>query len=340
MHRVRIRSGLRNGYAMARHQQTMSVHAIRRAGHQRDAVLAFDHTQPRGVRRQNHLDAVDLIAERLAHHLDVEEVARAHLVQSCEHRRLHQTAMAGEHRMRARAAHGKAGAVQMPSTRSEHRFGCAVVDRQFYRDLRDADRAHHTVAGVEQRLVFAVLLRQRILAGGVGPAGSVRERILRLAEHALFGCGETTVVGPSLGQRTFGSGTRPSCDPAFGQIRGPRGDLRRMPLQYIGKAGDRERGQHQHRDECVQHVQLPAEPLSAREFRGDVQRLGKRRLAPCLLFAHARSSNGWNGRPLGRNGLAMDAVPMRKSRTGKSIRKSIGKSTLPEAATASSSHVL
>ena len=134
----------------------MGVHPVRRAGHQRHPVLAGHNLQLRGVIRFDHRNAIHLVAERTAHHFDVEVVADAHLIQAREHHCLDQPTVAGDHRMRAPPAHRQAAAIQMSGSGCERRLRRAMVDRQAYGDLRNADGSHHAAAGIEQALIFLI----------------------------------------------------------------------------------------------------------------------------------------------------------------------------------------
>ena len=135
----------------------MGVHPVRRAGHQRHPVLAGHNLQLRGVIRFDHRNAIHLVAERTAHHFDVEVVADVHLIQAREHHRLDQPTVAGDHRMRAPPAHRQAAAIQMSGSGCERRLRRAMVDRQTYGNLRNADGAHHAAARIEQTLIFRIL---------------------------------------------------------------------------------------------------------------------------------------------------------------------------------------
>ena len=80
-----------------------------------------------------------------------------HLIQAREHHRLDQPTVAGDHRMRAPPAHRQAAAIQMSGSGCERRLRRAMVDRQTYGNLRNADGAHHAAARIEQTLIFRIL---------------------------------------------------------------------------------------------------------------------------------------------------------------------------------------
>ena len=151
------RNHSRNRRTHRRNQQSVSVHTVRRAGHQRHPVLTGHDLQLRSVIRFDHRNAIHLITERTTHHFDVEVVADTHLIQAREHHRLNQPTVAGDHRMRAPPAHWQAAAIQVARAGSERRLRRAMVDRQTYGDLRNADGAHHATAGIEQTLIFRIL---------------------------------------------------------------------------------------------------------------------------------------------------------------------------------------
>ena len=98
---------IRNACTHTRYQQTVRVHAVGRAGHERHAVLAGGHAQLGIVVGLDHVYAVDLVAQFFAHHLDVERVAHLQLIQAREQERAWHAAVAGKHGVRARAAHGQ-----------------------------------------------------------------------------------------------------------------------------------------------------------------------------------------------------------------------------------------
>ena len=77
--RMRVARRLLQGRDVARNrgphagdQQPVRIHAIRRAGHQRDAILARHDFELRGVVRFDDGDAVDPVSQRFAHHVDIE----------------------------------------------------------------------------------------------------------------------------------------------------------------------------------------------------------------------------------------------------------------------------
>ena len=98
---------IRNLRTHARYEQAVRVHAVGRAGHERHAVLAGGHAQLGIVVGRNHVYAVDLVTQFLAHHLDVKRVANLQLIQAREQERAWHAAVAGKHGVRARAAHGQ-----------------------------------------------------------------------------------------------------------------------------------------------------------------------------------------------------------------------------------------
>ena len=145
-----------NRRAHRRNQQSMRINAVRGARHQRHPVFAGNDLQLRRIVRFDHRNAIHLVAERAAHHFDVEVVAYAHFIQSGEHHRVHKPAMPGDYGMSVLAAHRQTTAIQMPRTGRECRLRRAMVDRQFHRNFRNADSAHHTAAGIQQALIFRI----------------------------------------------------------------------------------------------------------------------------------------------------------------------------------------
>ena len=67
-------------HAMAAHQQPLRVHAVRRAGDERDEVLARLDAEFLRLVGFDHADSIDLVGERAVEHGDVEVVAFPHLV--------------------------------------------------------------------------------------------------------------------------------------------------------------------------------------------------------------------------------------------------------------------
>ena len=216
----------------AGNEQSVRVHAIRGAGHQRDPVLALHDFQPRGVVGFNDLDPVDPVAQRLAHHVDVEVIADLHLIESGEHHGFHQASMPGDHRVGRLAADRQARPVQVPRARGQRRLRGAVVDRQVHRDLRDTNRSHHAAAGIQQRLVFLVLRGCGVLAGGARAARFGGERVVRLAQDRLARRGEPLVVGVGGGQRFLGLRVWPARHTFRRGRRGVRQPHVRLVLQH------------------------------------------------------------------------------------------------------------
>ena len=77
----------------------MRIDTIRRTGHEGYAILAFGDAQFAGIVGLDHGNAVDLVAECLAHDLDVEGITLLHLIKASEQQRVRQTAMAGDYRV-------------------------------------------------------------------------------------------------------------------------------------------------------------------------------------------------------------------------------------------------
>ena len=191
----------------------MRVHAIRGARHQRDPILPVDHAQLRRVIRFDDADVVHLVGQGLAHDLQVDEIALHHLVEPREHGRPDQSAMAGDDGVRARPAHGKAGAVQMPDAHGELVFPRTVVDRQIDVYLRDLDRSHDPVAGIQKTLVFGVLGCLGVgLAGSLAAAVGDVEWIDRLAQDRLTAGRQLGVVFRGGTQLVARLGEGPSVD--------------------------------------------------------------------------------------------------------------------------------
>ena len=71
----------------------MRIDTIRRTGHEGYAILAF------GIVGLDHGNAIDLVAECLAHDIDVEGITLLHLIKASEQQRVRQTAMAGDYRV-------------------------------------------------------------------------------------------------------------------------------------------------------------------------------------------------------------------------------------------------
>ena len=191
----------------------MRVHPVRRACHQGDAVLAPDDPESRHVGRFDHADAVDLVAQGLAHHLDVEGIALLELVEPGEHQCLDQAPVPGDDRVRALASDGQATAVQVARPELERGFGRAVVDGQVDPDPRDVDRPHDAPASVKHGEVS--------LVGDGTPR--LRERVLGLAENVLSMRGEVAVVRARLLQFVLRPRIRPARDRFLQTIR--RGGL-------------------------------------------------------------------------------------------------------------------
>ena len=174
----------------------MRVHAVGRADHERHAVLAGGHAQLGIVVGRNHVYAVDLVTQLLAHHLDVKRVANLQLVQTREQERARHAAVAGKHGVRVRATHGKRRSIQVAGARGEYLGGGAVVHGQVHVDLRNAHRAHKARSRVKKPLVGGVLRGDGILrARGGGGAGGATERVHNLADDVLTAGGQLLVVG-------------------------------------------------------------------------------------------------------------------------------------------------
>ena len=94
-------------------QQAVRVDAIRGAGNQGDVVLARDLVQAIGLCRQHDLDLVHNVLETVAGDLDVEGIAFLGGVEVVEHRGVRQASVAGDDGVRALAADGKVGAIQV-----------------------------------------------------------------------------------------------------------------------------------------------------------------------------------------------------------------------------------
>lgn len=85
-------------------EQPVRVHAIWRARHQGDAILACDDSEFRHIGRFDHADTVDPVSEGFPHHCDTENVARLQFVETGEHQCFDQTPVTGDDRMRIGAA--------------------------------------------------------------------------------------------------------------------------------------------------------------------------------------------------------------------------------------------
>ena len=83
----------------------------------------------------------------------------------------------------------------MSRAHGERIFAGAVVYGQVDVDFRNADGAHHALAGVEQTLIFLIFGGHRIIrAGSGGLAGIAGKRIFDLADGGLAASHEFLVV--------------------------------------------------------------------------------------------------------------------------------------------------
>ena len=281
----------------------MRVDAIRRAGHQGHAILTRHDFQLRRVVRLDHRDTVHLIAERSTHHFDVEVVADTHFIEPREHGRLDQSAMPGEHRMRALAADWQAAAVQVARARSERRFGGAMVDRQSHGNFRNANRTHHATAGIQQTPVLRVrrtgacgtsvrgtgvractrttlIVRfTRIGHTGTRSAAHISERILRLTQNRLSGFRKPLVIVLGRGERVIRLRIRPARNRLRGSYRRSRQITRRPILQHRRKTANTDRSDNQQRRNRTHRQRFAASVTSLTHFVGNVNRLFERRKA-------------------------------------------------------------
>lgn len=193
---LRIRRLLRHAGARAGHEQTVRVDAVRRAGDERGPVLPGADAQEGRVGRVDHADAVDPVGERGAADEDVEHVATAGFVEAGEQEAVGQPRVPGQHRVRALAADGQAGAVQVSRALPERVVGGAVADGQADAERRVGHGRHDVGQDGHVRAVGR--------AGEVGgAAGAGHGR----AETGLSGAGEPGVVGarglqvPPVGRR-------------------------------------------------------------------------------------------------------------------------------------------
>ena len=183
-------------------EQPVRVHAIWRARHQGDAILACDDSEFRHIGRFDHADTVDPVSEGFPHHRDTENVARLQFVETGEHQCFDQTPVTGDDRMRIGAADRQAAAVQVSRSEFENGFRGAVVDGKVHADFRNDDRAHDPIAGIELRLVCLVGNR----SGGIG------EWVARLAEDVLAVGGKGAIVRTGLLELALRPLVRPAGD--------------------------------------------------------------------------------------------------------------------------------
>jgi len=219
---------------MAGNQQAMRVHAVRRAGHQRQPVLARHDLQQGDIVRLDHVHAIHLVSQRLSHHCDVHEIAFAQLVEAREHQRVRQATVSGDHRMGAFAANGQTRAIQMTGTDGKHLFGSTMPYRQFDADTGNKNRAHDARARIKQSLVFLV-------AGSDGFRGTTcfrGERIHRLSQNRLPMDIQTAIVRMRAAQHLRCRRVRPSFDRARHRIGYRPHPMRRARLHRRRKQRD------------------------------------------------------------------------------------------------------
>ena len=120
----------------------------------------------------------------------------------------------------------------MPDTHGELVFSRTVVDRQIDVYLRDLDRSHDPVAGIQKTLVFGVLGCLGVgLAGSLAAAVGDVEWIDRLAQDRLTAGRQLGVVFRGGTQLVARLGEGPSVD-LFAHLLALRSQFTaRLPLQ-------------------------------------------------------------------------------------------------------------
>ncbi len=160
---------------MPPHEQTLGVHAVGRARHECDEVLALHGLQRLGLVGVHHEDLVHLVGKRAVEHVQIEMVALLELVEVGEEARARQAAMRRKHAVGGLAADGQGRALQMPHAAGQRLLGGAVVDGQRLADLGNLDIAHHPVAAEGKLGEVVRTLRLGVHGEGVGDA-LARER--------------------------------------------------------------------------------------------------------------------------------------------------------------------
>ena len=160
--------GRRGRDASSAYQQTVRVHAIRRAGDERRQIGAVFDGEFVQIVGQDHADAVHPVGEGLVEDMEGEGVAFLQCVQSGQEACARQPRMSGDRRVRGFAADGQRTALQMSDGDLQHGVVGAVVDGKSDAESGNGHVAHDAgAADVQQGLVFPRRLRAGMPAGRV-----------------------------------------------------------------------------------------------------------------------------------------------------------------------------
>ena len=139
----------------------MGVDPVRRAGQQRDQILALLELQAGHLVGQAHRDLVDLVGQRLVQHVEVEHIALLQLVQVREEPGPGKPSVRRKHRVAALAPDRKRSPLDMPAALGQGFLPHAMIDGQGDRNLRNLETAHNFISVRIQKLV--VRMRQNVL---------------------------------------------------------------------------------------------------------------------------------------------------------------------------------
>lgn len=147
----------------APHQKPVAVDAVRRTGDQGHIIFIFINQQIRDVLREDHLDLVNFVCQRLIQNMDVKYISLFHLRQIIEHLCCRQRRMPGYDRMGPGPAHRQGTVLQVPRTSLQGLTVRPVIDRKVDILPGDLHAPHDAVSpDIQQILILCILFLQRL----------------------------------------------------------------------------------------------------------------------------------------------------------------------------------
>jgi hypothetical protein len=116
------------GDPVSAHEQAVGVDGIRSAGEDSEKVSRGVHREVLDIRREDDLDLVDLIGQRLTCDVDVDGRSLTDVDEMVQQRGIGHPRVAGEHGVCPHTAHGQGGAIQVTDALGDRLVAGAVVN--------------------------------------------------------------------------------------------------------------------------------------------------------------------------------------------------------------------